>query len=258
MLMLQKLFRSSLMLAVVLAAPPAAAITLDFEEFTVHGRVVASSKGVGISATNLGGGPDLAVAFDSNLLDTNDEDLQRLSPNISGGETGWRKGNLAPDTDLGFLLILQENDDGCSMPNDVCEEPDDEGTEPPGSISFDFTQVEVGLFTSLEFDIVDLDNSVSEDGSVEFFHKMMLVGSITFAELEPMNGVTFGNNSANRMPTIEVSSLGDSAVFDKVTFHLGGSGALDNISAAPIPEPSAALVFAVGLGITGASLRRRR
>jgi hypothetical protein len=253
-------FRVSLVLAAVaLAVSPAAAVTVDFEEFTPsvdHGRIVTSSQGVGISATNLSYGPDYAVVFDSNLLGTEDEDLQLISPSIPGGENGWATGNLAPDTDLGFLLIIQENDWGCG--DGVCNVPDDEGSRPAGSLEFDFSAVEGGLFASLQFDIVDLESTTAEEGGIEFFLGLSSVGSISFSALAAMGGVTFGDNSANTMPAVDVASFGVSTFFDRAVFHLGGSQALDNIVAKPVPEPGAALVFALGLGIVGSAIRRRR
>ena len=251
-------FKLPLFLAVALAVSPAAAVTLDFEEFTPtldHGRIVTSSQGVAISATNLSYGPDYAVAFDSNLLGTRDEDLQLLSPSIPGGENGWKSGNLAPDTDLGFLLIIQENDWGCG--DGVCNVADDEGDRQPGSIEFDFSAVEGGLFTTLQFDVVDVDSATAEEGRLDFFLGLELVGSTSFSAFEGIDGVASGDNSANSMPTIDVASFGISTVFDRTVFNLGGSGALDNIVANPIPEPGAALVFALGLGIVGTSVRRR-
>jgi hypothetical protein len=254
------LFRLSLVLVTVaLAVSPAAALTLDFEEFdplSDHGRIVTTSQGVAISATNLGGGPDYAVVFDSNRSGTEDEDLQRLSPSIPGGEDGWKSGNLAPDTDLGFLLIIQENDRGCD--DAVCNLADDEGSRPAGFIEFDYSAVAGGLFQTLQFDIVDLESTTAEEGKLELFLGLDLVGSISFTDLAAMDGVTFGHNSANRMPVIDVASFGISDVFDRSIFRLGGSQGLDNIVAKPIPEPGAALAFALGLGIVGSAIRRRR
>jgi len=171
-------FKLPLVLAVALAVSPAAAVTLDFEEFTPtldHGRIVTSSQGVAISATNLSYGPDYAVVFDSNLLGTWDEDLQLLSPSIPGGETGWKSGNLAPDTDLGFMLIIQENAWGCA--DGVCDLVDDEGSRPPGSIEFDFSGVGAGLFTTLQFDIVDVESTTAEEGQLDFFRGLGIVGT---------------------------------------------------------------------------------
>jgi hypothetical protein len=105
---------------------------------------------------------------------------------------------------------------------------------------------------------VDLESTTSEAGSVDFFLGVTPVGSISFLTLESINGVTFGDNSANTMPTIDVADLGSSTVFNRVIFNLGGSGGLDNILATPIPEPGAVLLFAIGFAITGAAVSRAR
>ena len=69
-------------------------------------------------------------------------------------------------------------------------------------------------------------------------------------------GVVYGDNSANRVVDV-VTGL----PFDRVVIHLGGSGAIDNIQvgggASPVPEPSAALLFSVGVVLSGTRLRRR-
>jgi len=66
-----------------LAGAPSYALTIDFEEYN-HGEILFSSQGVGIRTTNTGGGPDLGVAFDSNLTGTADQDLQFNSPTDPG------------------------------------------------------------------------------------------------------------------------------------------------------------------------------
>ena len=113
--------------ASLLAAPSAFALTLDFEDVGFgHGTVITSSKGVLISTSNASAGPDIGVTFDSNRTGTADQDLQRISPGLSGGELGWRSGNLAPNTDLGNLLIIQESSTDCDT--GTCQDPDDEGS----------------------------------------------------------------------------------------------------------------------------------
>jgi len=235
-------------LLAVSPASPAAALLIDFEEFG-HGDTITSSQGVAITTTNVGGGPSLGVGFNSNLTGTSDQDLQRISPGISGGETGWKSGNLAPDADLGILLIIQENTTGCG--DGTCDDPDDEGSRPAGSFEFDFSAV--GTFMEVEFDLVDVESATTEMGQVAFYlgdaTPANLLGTIDFATFLP--GVSYGDNSANH-----VDPIGVGAAFDRLVFSVGGSGALDNI--APIPEPAAALLFAIGVGITGVAVIRRR
>jgi hypothetical protein len=95
--------------AVAMIAVQAQALTLDFEEFE-HGTVVSDSalanyKGAVISVVNFHAGhQDLGIVFDSeHEIDTADPDLERGS--------GWAAGNLAPDSVLGNILIIQENND---------------------------------------------------------------------------------------------------------------------------------------------------
>ena len=68
---------------------PASALTINFEEFS-HGQIIRDSQGVEIRTTNLGGGPDMGVSFDTNVLGTADPDLQFHSTGIKGGENGWK------------------------------------------------------------------------------------------------------------------------------------------------------------------------
>ena len=50
---------------------------IDFNSL-VHGEIVNSQfSGLTISAVNVGGGPNLAVAFNSNLTGTQDPDLEK-------------------------------------------------------------------------------------------------------------------------------------------------------------------------------------
>jgi hypothetical protein len=61
-----------------------------------------------------------------------------------------------------------------------------------------------------------------------------------------------GDNSANRIIDVVLGTE-----FDFVRINMGGSGAVDNIVAInPIPEPSAALLFAIGVVTVGRGFRR--
>ena len=119
-----------------LAAEAAYALptVLDFESL-MHGEIVGGqfsvSHGVTISATNIGGGPDLAIAFDSTKTGTADPDLE--DPWTFMGSTG----NIPEGTILGKVLIIAENDEDKNNDN-LIDSPDDEGSRPAGSIFFDF------------------------------------------------------------------------------------------------------------------------
>ena len=88
--------------SLVVAGARADTNTISFDSLQ-HGEVIntqfVASHGVTISARNVGGGPNLAVAFDSNRINTRDPDLQGPP---------WSAGNLAGDVqaDLGRLVII--------------------------------------------------------------------------------------------------------------------------------------------------------
>ncbi|MDQ3441675.1 MAG: hypothetical protein M3478_15135 [Planctomycetota bacterium] len=128
-----------------LAAPstaPAAVINFDGRQ---HGEIVTDyylrDKGVLISAKNLQGGPDIAIAFDTTRTQTNDRDL----------EDPWQMGNLVGETPNFKALILAENDDD-SDGNGLIDRPDDQGSQPhlgsAGQITLDFLlpQQSLGLW----------------------------------------------------------------------------------------------------------------
>ena len=221
----------------LLLASPVLALTLDFEEFS-HGDIVHGSQGVSIAITNLGGGPNLGVAFDTTTTGNSDDDLQINS--------GWSGGNLAPNTNLGKVLIIQESAWGCNATR--CRRPDDEGSRPAGRIELDYSAL--GSFTSFSMDIVDVESTSAEPGGVVFHLGAVQVASVSFMDFLDDPSVVFGNNSANHVEVLSGIS------FDRVTIRMGGSGAIDNVTAA-VPEPGAALLFAMGALTVGTRVRRR-
>lgn len=228
------------------AGAPAAAVTLTFDDIgLVHGSVVDTQyAGVTISAINTGGGPNLAVAFDTDLTGTRDDDLEF--------GTGWAAGNLAPDTKLGKLIIIQENTIGCS--DGVCDAPDDEGSRPAGTLIFDF---DVAV-TSFGFDLVDVESLASENGSLTLYDGATSV-DIPMSSL--LAGLSLGNNSANRIDALLVPTLngfGPLAQITKAELNLAGSAGIDNVTFTPVPEPSTAALLALGAAVLGARARSRR
>ncbi len=224
-------------LGIAFGAFPADALTLDFKEFT-HGQEIASSQGVAIRTTNFTG-PELGLAFDTNFDGTtSDDDLVR------GGGT-WSGGNLAPSTDLGIILIIQEHSSSCSgsAPNRVCTNPDDEGSRPAGIIELDFSGVDGGTFYETSFDLIDVEDEMTEVGFVEF-----CLGTTCYADVIEFGdgilpGVTWGNNTANH-----VANVGIGEPFDILKFHIGGSGGIDNIVTF-VPEPGTLSLFGLGLAV---------
>ena len=236
--------------ALLALAPGAAAATttITFSEFgLVNGEVVDTdfaSLGLdSITTTNIGGGPNLGIIFDSMTPSFDDGDLEGPP---------WTVGNLAPSTSLGNILIIQENSTGCG--DDVCDVPDDEGTRPAGSFDLSFASAPI---TSFGFDLIDVEGTTAENGSI-VFHDGLATFTITFDDLElggafAVAGLVFGNNSANRIPEITAASVGLSQ-FDRVVINMGGSGGIDNLV---IPEPGTGLLVIAG-GALGLALRRRR
>jgi hypothetical protein len=83
-----------------------------------------------------------------------------------------------------------------------------------------------------------------------------LVGTIAFADLPTLDPtIVFGDNTANRVEPIAAQDFGVDS-FDQVIVNLGGSGALDNITYTPVPEPGALLLICLGLGGFAASRSR--
>ncbi len=235
----------------------ASATTIDFD-LLQHGEVVntqfVDDFGVTIGAVNRGGGPDLAIAFDSLRTGTRDPDLEGPS---------WRGGNLDSSTSLGRLLIIAEN--GTDRNGDLLiDNPDDEGNRPAGSLLFDF-QVPI---VSFGFDLIDVEGPEefgSNSGFVAVFYdgndtELARVGFGAFVDpASPffVDGVAFGNNTANRIPALTAEALGI-VEFRRVELNLGGSSAVDNIRFEPIPEPSTLVLLGTGLALSSLIRPRRR
>jgi len=168
----------SAVLVTAMSSVQARALSLDFEEFA-HGEIASVSnnpsyKGVVIAVDNANsssGHPDLGVAFDSeNEVDTRDPDLERGN--------GWATGNLAPSTELGNVLIIQENGTGCG--DGICDRPDDEANRQAGTITLDYSNLDE-TFNSFQFDLIDIDDVTAEGGSIEF---KFLGGLVAFFDFD--------------------------------------------------------------------------
>ena len=225
-------FSLSVALSLSLASP-AVALTIDFN-YLEHGEIANGNIGsVTISAYNLHKDFHYAVGFNSNAFNTADPDLE-----ATPGDMPWSGGNIA-EMELGIMLILQENDDGCFT--GICSDPDDVGRRPAGRLSFDFA-IPVLDFG---FDAIDIESLSAEQAMIEFFDgaSSEIVTLMDFFDItSPLYDPTLalGNNTANRFSPITAEFLGLSQM-DRVDFHLGGSGAVDNLTITPIPEPTTAL-----------------
>lgn len=241
-----------LTLCSLLFASTATALTITFDDVGLeHGSLVSNQyAGLSITANNFNRSFDYAVAFDSNASSTRDPDLEAAS----GGLTSWSGGNLEGE-DLGIMLIIQENNYGC-LDDLVCDKPDDEGGRAAGTLTFDFGETPVLDFG---FDLIDVESTTAENGQVTFFSGDDQV-SISFMDL--LLGFELGDNTANRiLPFAPIfgDGLGSTPAFDRIVIELGGSGAVDNITFTPVPQPSTALLLSLGLiGLVWSGRRRPR
>lgn len=203
---------------------------ITFNDLT-HGTIVdneyTASHGLTISAVNIGGGPDIATIFDSTTANSTDPDL--VGPPVHP----WQGGNLAPNGQLGNLLIIAEN----AIDNNqdgILDNPDDEGSRPAGSLFFDFNSP----ITEFGFDLVDVEG-ISEINQNSGYMASFYLGSselarVSFASfIDPLSSyydptVQFGNNTANHLAPITAGSLG-LLEFDRVEVNFGGSAGIDNI-----------------------------
>jgi hypothetical protein len=230
------------------AATAGAASIVTFDDVgLVHGSLVSDQyPDLAISATNFTRGFHLAVAFDSNASGTRDPDLEAAD----GGPPFWSGGNIA-DQDLGLMLIIQENDEGC-LADAICDEPDDEGRRAAGTITIEFTRFSVIEFG---FDIVDVESLAAENGSVTLHDGASSV-TVGFASL--LSAPQIGDNTANRIAPLLAAQIDGIEEIDKVVIELGGSGAIDNLTFSHVPEPSTLLLSALGLAGLGAARRVHR
>lgn len=226
--------------SLALTGVASAETVIDFESLN-HGDIVNGQiAGININAINNGGGPDLAVVFDSTRTQTNDSDL----------EDAWDAGNIPSQTVLGNLLIIQEH--GPDRAGNV--DPDDEGSRPAGYFTFHFDQA----ISSFGFDLIDVEAQGEFTAAyfASFHENGSLLAKVNFSDLITRDSsIVFGNNSANRITPFTLAELGIGA-FDEVHIGMGGSGAIDNLRYQVVPTPAAA---GVGLMLlTGLAARRRR
>jgi len=228
------------------------ATTITFSGLS-HGEILGSQFApfLTVSAVNPNRSHDLAIVFDTTEVGTSDPDLEGPP---------WAGGNLAAAAVvLGNAAIIAEND-GDANNDDIIDDPDDEGSRPAGSMTFDFT-ASTEEFTVFGFDIIDIEGIIVEESTIDFFDGNTPLGSVNFSEFTTAGPlfdptIAFGNNTANRIGPYTIGELGVSAEFNKVVFNLGGSSAIDNLFV--IPEPSSWALAATSLVTGFIAIRRRR
>jgi hypothetical protein len=234
----------------------AAPVTITFDDLGLsHGAVITNQvPHVQIRADNFHRAFDLAILYDSDDVHPEDPDLEF---GFGIGLPDWKGGNLS-GVHLGNMLIISENDFG-DNPDEV-PEPDDEGRRLPdgaGELEFSFDK----FINSVSFDLVDVEPESGEPGWVSLYSGATELATIDFLALsghpDILSPVAFGDNFANRFAPLTTEELGIDP-FNRVVFHLGGSGAVDTITYNEVPEPGTVALLGLGLVTLFGVTRRRR
>lgn len=213
------------------------AITLDFDT-DANGNAIQAGQviddeyspwGVHISTFNFQRSHNLGIAFDSENPTGGDGDLIT-------GPGSYGIGNN-PNDPLGNVLIISErstdnNNDG------LIDVPDDEGRQIAGFHRFLFDVDMVGVTMTF----LDIEES---NGGVLFYLDNSLIASQTT--------ITSGLGDNSR----QVLSF-DNFTFDEMRVVLGGSGAIDNVTLVPTPEPSTLVLLGSTVTLIAKRMRNKK
>ena len=226
------------------ATPSPVVITFDDDGY-VHGSVINSAtsadggQSIQLRANNRQKDFNYAVTFDSEIQGTTgDPDLQ----------APWSGGNLQGE-DLGLVLIIQANDEGCDT--GVCSNPVAEPGIPAGTLTF-FLDTPA---TSFGLDLIDVADG--EDGFIRFYPEDNWGGFVDINFEDLLAGLDLGINYANRITPLAAQDLGLEQI-SRVSVKFYESGAVDNLTFVPIPEPTTAILVGGGLVAFGLAQRARR
>jgi hypothetical protein len=256
--------------AVVFAAAPARAITIDFDTFAADGdglfnddtfsgqifdneyqnQIPGAPAGLGMTVSAQNAAPtgfDLAVIFDTENPSGGDTDLAQPFQQLANPSLGFGSG-LGPlgEQNPRRIIILQEHNSG-SCTGTQCTPADDEGGQPAGIIIIAFNRAVTATGADF-FDIEQLENGTTNDNAIRFFDAE--VGGTEIPGSVQHTPFTGGDWTWDRL-TYNVEGV------RRIEIHMGGSGGIDNITI-KVPEPGTLAVFAFGLAGLGFMRRRRR
>ena len=237
----------------------AGSVTLDFDAVS-DGAIVSDGtsstgiySGISISALNTGGGPNLAVAYDSGGAIGRDGDLEenRYGSNFTNGATG-----TGGFTGFGNLLIVQENSNNCG--SGTCSQPDDEGGG--GFLRFAFDRAHV-----LEsFDYFDVDGSPDQQAE-SIAVKLFTADGFDWSDSANGTDVLLLDDllSTGGDNTFRTYILDSPFPVFGIEFEFSSSGAIDNlvldapVTTTEIPEPGTIALLLSGLLAAGLLARRQ-
>lgn len=198
---------------------------IDFDDLAA-GIIVDSeySPVMTVTVDNRGGGPDVAVVFDTLHPSGGDLDL--------GGPFNSNNPELSDDYTANKVLIIHETHNCNAL---TCDDPDDEGSRPAGRFFFDFS-TSITLESIDFFDVETDENGRRPENAIRLFDE---AGS----ELMPGSFYTPDTGGDNMWDRLVFNVAG----VRRIELGMGGSGAIDNIAYSVIPIPSAIWLFASGL-----------
>jgi hypothetical protein len=257
---MQRLFRPTILCLTTLLSfsftAHAAINVLDFDSFQ-NGQIVdnqyLASHGVSIDSVNYKGNEDdvlgLQVAFNTLNNNSRDNDLEFNNNNNDYNDidsaysyTALNMPGYSGASDPGNVLILQENNEGCS--DGICDTPDDEASRAAGYFEFSFTS----LVSILNIDFFDVEDKAGQDQ--KFYAIQFFDGDNK--EIHKNNYVpTMGDGQFVRQAFTGIDNV------KRLVLNMPGSGAIDNLAfrTAEVPEPGTLAILFVALGF---SLRYKR